>query len=99
MHNGPDPKTIRRGDKWLKTHMNAYIQWAKKHNSLFILTYDEDNDTPANHIPTIFAGQMVKSKHFNEYINHYSVLRTIEDMYGLNHAGPAKEKAITDVWK
>lgn len=99
MHNGPDPVTIKRGDQWLKKHMGPYIKWAQKHNSLFILTFDEDNDTPANHIPTLFVGQMVKHKHFKEFINHYSVLRTIEDMYGLKHAGPAKEKPITNIWK
>lgn len=99
MHNGPDPATIKRGDTWLKMHMKSYINWAKKHNSLFILTYDEDNDTPANHIPTIFVGPMVQNKHFREFINHYSVLRTVEDLYGLDHAGPAAEKAITDIWK
>ncbi|HKJ45020.1 MAG TPA: alkaline phosphatase family protein [Balneolales bacterium] len=99
MHNGPDPATIKRGDKWLKTHMSSYIKWARKHNSLFILTYDEDNDTPANHIPTLFVGQMVRHGKFKEYINHYSVLRTIEDMYGLGHAGDATNKAITGIWE
>ncbi len=99
MHNGPNPATIKRGDTWLKIHMKSYIDWAKKHNSLFILTYDEDNNTPANHIPTIFVGPMIQNKHFKEFINHYSVLRTVEAMYGLDHAGPATEKAITYVWK
>ncbi len=99
MHNGPNPATIKRGDAWLKSHLKSYIVWAKKHNSLFILTYDEDNNTPQNHIPTLFVGSMVQKKHFSESINHYSVLRTIEDMYGLSHAGPATEKAIINVWK
>lgn len=99
MHNGPDPRTIERGDKWLKKHFSAYIKWAKKHNSLFILTFDEDNDTAPNHIPTLFVGGMVKHGRYSEFINHYSVLRTIEAMYGLGHAGPATEKPITNIWK
>ena len=39
MHNPPD-KTIAivNGDNWLHHNLNAYIKWAKTHNSLFILT-------------------------------------------------------------
>jgi hypothetical protein len=36
---------------------------------------------------------------YSETINHYHILRTIEDMYGLAHLGSsAGAKAITDVW-
>ena len=98
MHNGSDSLTIKRGDNWLKNNMSAYIQWAKKHNSLFILTYDEDNFMQANHIPTLFVGPMVKSGRSNIHIDRYNVLRTIEKMYGLPPAGPATEKPIAGIW-
>jgi acid phosphatase len=99
MHNGPDSLSIPRGDKWLKTHMSAYIQWAQKHNSLLILTYDEDNSTKANHMPMIFVGPMVKSGRDSSMVNHYNVLRTIEYLYGLPHAGSASAKPIKNFWK
>ena len=100
MHNGKDPARIKRGDLWLKEHLNGYIQWAKTHNSLFILTFDEDDFTPANRIPTLFVGQMVKKGQYKQNINHYNVLRTIEDMYGLAYLGAsAHAKPITDCWK
>ena len=35
---------VANGDKWLKEKMNGYYQWAKLHNSLFIVTFDENND-------------------------------------------------------
>jgi hypothetical protein len=42
----------------------------------------------------------VKPGKYTETINHYNILRTIEDMYGLAHLGnSATAKAITDVWK
>jgi len=40
MHDG----SIKYGDNWLRTNLNAYYQWAKTHNSLLILTFDESND-------------------------------------------------------
>ena len=99
MHNGPDSLSIKRGDDWLRDHMDAYIQWAKTHNSLFIVTYDEDNFTKDNRIPTIFVGAMVKpGNRYDATINHYNVLRTIEELYGLDNAGPANEKPIEEIW-
>ena len=69
--------------------MEPYVQWARTHNSLFILTFDEDDNLHSNQIPTIFSGQMVVQGQYNTGINHYNVLRTIEDMYGLVHSGAA----------
>jgi hypothetical protein len=95
MHDG----SIAFGDAWLKTHLDAYIQWAKTHNSLLILTFDEDDFTAVNRIATIFVGPMVKQGEYGERITHHSVLRTLEDMYGLDHAGAsATATPIGDVW-
>ena len=41
MHDG----SITIGDTWLKTNLDKYYQWAKKHNSLLILTFDESSDS------------------------------------------------------
>jgi phosphatidylinositol-3-phosphatase len=99
MHNGIDPDRITRADTWIYDNLGAYIEWAKTHNSLLILTFDEDNDTESNRIATIFTGEMVKAGEYSETINHYSVLRTIEDTYGLPYAGSAATTApITDCW-
>ena len=100
MHNGSDPTRITTGDTWVKNHLNNYVQWAKTHNSLFILTFDEDDDKHGNRIVTIFTGSMVKSGQYSTTINHYRVLRTIENIYGLPYAGNAANvKTITVCWK
>ena len=100
MHNnGGDTATVRRADNWLQQYLSKYVDWAKTHNSLLILTFDEDNFTPQNEIPTIFAGPMVKPGKYSDSINHYNVLRTIEHMYGLKPSGPAEASIITKVWK
>ena len=44
MHNGPSAKSIPAGDAWLKQYLDPYYQWAKRHNSLLIVTFDETDD-------------------------------------------------------
>ena len=81
MHNGKPPKSVRDGDDWLKENLNNYYQWAKTHNSLLIITFDENSDKthysgytdPAsknrdirNRIPTIIAGANIKPGNYAE---------------------------------
>ena len=96
MHDG----TVKQGDTWLKTNIDPYAQWAKTHNSLLIVTFDEDNGSQGNQIATIFYGQMVKTGQYSEHINHYNVLRTMEDAYGLPYAhNAATASPIIDCWQ
>ncbi|MFD8083854.1 alkaline phosphatase family protein [Kitasatospora sp. NPDC059722] len=91
--------SIPTGDTWLKNNLDAYVQWAKTHNSLLITTFDEDDSAGPNQIATFFNGQQVKPGTYTEQIDHFSVLRTIEDMYGLPYAGAAAQATpITDAW-
>jgi phosphatidylinositol-3-phosphatase len=93
------------GDTWIQNNLGGYARWAQRHNSLLILTWDEDGAIlglggDGNKVPTIFFGAHVRAGTYSEHISHYRVLRTIEDMYGLAHAGAsAKAKPITDIWK
>jgi phosphatidylinositol-3-phosphatase len=96
MHDG----TIGQADTWLARHLAPLVNWAQHHDALVILTWDEDDLSADNHIPTIFAGAMVKPGRYGERITHYSVLRTIEDFYGLPHLGRSGgAKPITDCWR
>jgi hypothetical protein len=92
--------SVGTGDAWLKSHIDSYVQWAKTNNSLLILTFDEDDRSQNNQIPTIFVGQHVKTGNYSEQVNHYRVLRTIEDAYSLPYAGnSASQSPITDIWQ
>ncbi|MBM9505258.1 putative Ig domain-containing protein [Streptomyces sp. KK5PA1] len=91
--------SIATGDTWLKTHLDGYVQWAKTHNSLLITTFDEDDSTGPNRIATFFNGQPVKPGTYTEHLDHFGVLRTVEDMYGLPYAGSAATATpVTDAW-
>jgi acid phosphatase len=92
--------SVKTGDTWLQANLSGYVNWAMTHNSLLIVTFDEDDDTQVNKIPTIFVGQQVKPGKYSEHITHYSVLATIEAAYGLPRDGEAAKVApITDVWR
>jgi phosphatidylinositol-3-phosphatase len=81
MHNGSISSGVAAGDRWLRQHIDGYYKWAKQHNSLLILTFDENSQftfsggvtdpgdkdpRKANHIVTIFAGARIKPGDYEE---------------------------------
>ena len=109
MHDGGIPSSIVAGDQWLRKNIDAYYQWAKDHNSLLVVTFDEDDRAtgggptdPAsgdlrrqNHIPTLLAGAHIRPGAYPEGkgANHVTLLRTIEAIYHLPKAGRQQEFA------
>ena len=104
MHDG----SVRDGDKWLQKHIDGYYQWAKQHNSLLILTFDEsehgkkgltDPAAPApedqNRVVTILAGAHIKPGDYQEGagVTHVNLLRTLEAMYKLAPSGAQQPNA------
>jgi phosphatidylinositol-3-phosphatase len=91
---------VATGDTWLRAHLAGYVSWAMTHDSLLILTWDENDGSQGNQIATILIGQMIRPGRYGEPITHYNVLRTIEDAYRLRHDGQAATaRPITDVWQ
>ncbi|MGH7939327.1 MAG: alkaline phosphatase family protein, partial [Bryobacteraceae bacterium] len=64
MHDG----TIAQGDTWVENNViEPYLAWATAHNSLLIVTWDEDGEnTPTNQIPTIIAGAKIQPGNYPE---------------------------------
>jgi acid phosphatase len=95
MHDG----TIGQADAWLRTHLGGYVSWARAHDSLLIVTWDEDDGTAGNHIPGLFAGAHLRPGRYAARVDHYTMLRTIEAACGLPPLGRAAHRApITGVW-
>ncbi len=92
--------SIERGDTWLRDHVGPIIDWAQTHDTLLIITCDESDEAIGNQIPTIYVGPMVRPGRYAAPISHYSVLRTIEDLYKTGHAGAsAGVPPITGIWR
>jgi phosphatidylinositol-3-phosphatase len=95
MHDG----SIAQGDAWLNRELSGYANWARANNSLLIVTWDEDDNTSSNQIPTVFYGAPVQPGTYNEQISHYNVLATLEQMYGLPRTGnAANAPVIATIW-
>ena len=75
--------------------------------TLVIVTFDESGGNDDNRVYTVFLGDMVKEASQQDpnalakRYNHYSVLRTIEDNFGLEPltANDRDAAPITDIWK
>jgi hypothetical protein len=96
MHDG----TIAQADTWLQNNLGAYNTWAKAHNSLLIVTWDEDNSANNNRIPTIFSGANLKNgTTSNTSYTLHNLLRTVGDTFGAAPSGSAAGvKDITGVF-
>ena len=71
-----------------------------RHNSLLIVTFDENAGGTVKSIPTIIVGANVRPGVYGERLDHYDMLRTIEDMYGLPALGRAASASpLKTIWK
>jgi phosphatidylinositol-3-phosphatase len=95
MHDG----SFEMADDWLKANIAPYADWAMQHNSLLIITWDEDNYLADNRIVTVMLGPMVKAGKSTQRINHYNLLRTLLDFYGLPALGASADaEAVSGIW-
>lgn len=95
---------LANASKWLAEFLDPLLnnhEFFEK--TLTVVTYDESavhhNDT--NRIYTVFLGGMVKPGQYSPNYNHYNVLRTIEDNFGLGTLadGDGSARPITEIWK
>jgi len=107
------PQGLKKATDWLRTFLTTWLHfddqtWQPKDEplkrTLVIITFDE---TEGRHQPeriyTVFLGAMVKAREVTTPCNHYSVLRTIEDNFGLPplhpQSGDGAASVITGIWK
>jgi phosphatidylinositol-3-phosphatase len=89
---------IGPGDRWARAHLSGYAQWCKTHNSLLIVMSDE-NDADPNYsadqpgeggnsaLAMVVGARIPAGKVATGKFDHYSMLRTLEDIFGLGHLG------------
>ena len=94
---------LKTASAWLKDFLDNKFPPAARARTLTVITFDESHGKEkSNRVYTVFLGDMVKPKNISgQAYNHYNVLRTIEDNFGLVplsygdiHAAP-----IVDIWK
>ena len=79
--------SISTGDNWLKSHVPSILNSpaCTVDKCLVVVTWDEDDGHASNHVLTIFAGSGAKTggASSSTSYNHYSLLRTVENIFGL----------------
>ena len=64
------------------------------------MTWDEDDGSEQNRIPTLRIGPMVRPGQYTQRIDHCTLLRTLLDMYALPAIGNSADvQAIDFVWR
>jgi hypothetical protein len=80
---------VAAGDAWASKNLPAILSWDAANDGLLVFTFDEGEYSSTNHIVTILAGPIVKPGQYTQSVNHYTVLRLIETLFGLPYLGGA----------
>jgi hypothetical protein len=93
--------SIAEGDDWMRQNLDPYAQWGRTHHSLLVVSFDESESKGGdNHIVTFAVGSDVAPGPITERADHYRLLRTLEDLYGLPPLGhSAAATAIPGLWR
>jgi hypothetical protein len=106
-NNDGHDTNVKFAGEWLRNFLDKEFPESLRKGTLVVVTFDESDHNADNHILTFFLGDMVKDasqqdpKVLGRYYTHYSLLRTIEDNFGLEPltAGDRDAAPITDIWK
>lgn len=94
---------VSYGDRWLKQFFGPLLSSSKLPKDLLvIITFDEGSHFSNNKILTLFWGAGVKpGSRTDVKLNHYNMLRTLEDEFSLSSLGQndAKVGPVTGIWK
>lgn len=105
-HDGHDTNAQVAG-AWVKKFLDDTFPEKLRKGTLVVVTFDESGGNADNRIYTLFLGDMVRPANQQDpqalakSYTHYSVLRTIEDNFGLEPltANDRAAAPITDIWK
>ena len=105
-HDGHDTTATEAG-AWVRKFLDETFPEKLRQGTLVVVTFDESGGNEDNRVFTLLLGDMVKDasqqdpKALAKRYTHYSVLRTIEDNFGLEPLTDNDRNAapITDIWK
>ena len=100
MHDCP----VATGDAWLKAFLTPLLRSPQLKGSVVFVTFDEaEDDLPGGggRIATLAVGPAVRRGVISSKgLNHYGLLRTIEDAWGLPRLGRSRTaNAVTGIWR
>lgn len=90
--NGTHDCAVSVGDAWLAGFVPQVLasREYRSGRTVVFVTWDESDQTPANHIATVVIAPTVNRVSAGAAFNHYAMLRTTEELLGLPFLGFAK---------
>jgi len=102
-NNGHEPSNIKVAADWLKDTFRARLEDRDfMDGMLFVVTFDESSKRHTTPVYTVLVGDGVQTGGRSDFpYTHYSLLRTIEEAFGLGTLGQEDEKAVPigGIWK
>jgi len=107
------PRGLQNSSQWLRNFLVNWLHFDEQtwlpqdealKRTLLVITYDEsEGKARPERIYTVFLGAMLKPQEVTTAYDHYSVLRTIEDNFGVEplhkDSGDGAAQVITGIWK
>jgi len=105
-HDGHNTN-VQIAGAWIRNFLDKTFPEKLRVGTLVVVTFDESGGNADNRIFTLFLGDMVKPageqdpQVLSRRYDHYSVLRTVEENFGLPPLAPGDRnaEAITGIWK
>lgn len=95
--------SVKTGDAWLSKFIDPVLKSPLMKGSVVFVTFDEGRSDAhgGGHIATLAVGPTVRrGARFTATLDHYGLLRTIEDAWRLPRLGQsARATPITGIWK
>jgi hypothetical protein len=102
MFNDGHDTSLELSSKWLQGFLRALDATIAMHQrTLVVVTWDE-GDNRDNRVLTLLLGTMVNPGRYSTPLTHYSLLKTIEDNFGLSTVGAGDRRAAPfpeKVWR
>ena len=95
--------SVATGDRWLGSLRATVAAGFTDHRLAIFVVFDEGstNAHGGGHVPALVLGPLVRPHAVTSAtLDHYSLLRTIEDAWGLPRLGRSRTAApITGIWR
>jgi acid phosphatase len=91
------------GDSWLRQQLPLLLKSPQLRHGVIFVLFDEGagNAGGGGHVPALVIGPLVRPGSVaSEPVDHYSVLRTIEQAWGLPYLGKSRDATpISGIWR
>ena len=103
LRNDGHDTDISFAGKWLTKSFGEILSHPETMGDvLFVLTYDESNPrSRPNQIYTVLLGANIARGGYHQPVNHYALLKMVQDEFGLGNLGrmDASAPVIENIWK